>query len=628
MLRNRLMMVMGLLVAVAMVMTACTPAKVAPATAVPAKASFSTPDPILSDLRVRQALAYCTDKLSLIAAAYPLNSPEDNAKLPMNTFIPSTHWAYAGDANITIYPFDVAKGSALLDEAGWKVNENDGFRYNAAGDELVLHFTTTNSTFRQTWAAVWEKQMAQCGILIIRQHVPGSWWFGDTTGLKRRDYQLGAYAWVGQPDPGGQTLYACDQIPTVENNWQGQNVMGWCNQKASDAIKAANNTLIKADRIAQYLIVQQEFTKDMVSIPLFNRASYYAYNSAFTGLSIAPGDQDYYTWNPEDWAIPGKDTIVLGFTQEPSTLFQPIVDAYVAKAAGMLVSGLAYTSQNFDFQPVQQKELSTLESGLATNADIQVKAGDKVVDNNGNIITLDKAASPAQQVIDSTGATVTFTGAPITMKQLTVKYEYRDGMTFSDGVKLAQEDLELGYKVWCDKEVGATSYITCDMVGNIAFNGLTYTVTWLPGRADPLYFLAPWGWYPAHQVITTDGPYKGQMLKDVPPKDWSTLPEVAQKPMDVGAYMLTEWKVGEYMKFEANPYFYGTAPKTKTIIIQFLASENAEAQLLAGSIDMLDSTSIIALSQTLKDAADGGTIKILVAPSATWEHIDMNLFLK
>ena len=115
--------------------------------------------------------------------------------------------------------------------------------------------------------------MKACGILVIRSHVPASWWFGDTTGVKRRDYQLGAFAWVGQADPGGQTLYACDQIPTVENNWTGQNGMGWCNQLASDNIKIANNTLIKDERIAAYKITQHEFTKDVPSIPLFNRSS-------------------------------------------------------------------------------------------------------------------------------------------------------------------------------------------------------------------------------------------------------------------------------------------------------------------------------------------------------------------
>ncbi len=48
--------------------------------------------------------------------------------------------------------------------------------------------------------------MADCGIQILRLHAPASWWFGDTTGLARRDFELGAYAWVGQVDPGGQTL--------------------------------------------------------------------------------------------------------------------------------------------------------------------------------------------------------------------------------------------------------------------------------------------------------------------------------------------------------------------------------------------------------------------------------------
>ena len=76
------------------------------------------------------------------------------------------------------------------------------------GTVLALKFYTTTAAFRQAWAAVWEKQMADCGIQILRSHVPSSWWFGDTTGLQVRDFELGAYAWVGQagsrwPDPVG-----------------------------------------------------------------------------------------------------------------------------------------------------------------------------------------------------------------------------------------------------------------------------------------------------------------------------------------------------------------------------------------------------------------------------------------
>jgi hypothetical protein len=37
--------------------------------------------------------------------------------------------------------------------------------------------------------------------------------------------------------------------------------MGWCNEAASQAIIAANNTLSRDERIAQYKIAQQEFAQ-------------------------------------------------------------------------------------------------------------------------------------------------------------------------------------------------------------------------------------------------------------------------------------------------------------------------------------------------------------------------------
>ena len=38
---------------------------------------FTTPHPILGDLKVRQALAYCTNKADLIKAVYPLLNADD-----------------------------------------------------------------------------------------------------------------------------------------------------------------------------------------------------------------------------------------------------------------------------------------------------------------------------------------------------------------------------------------------------------------------------------------------------------------------------------------------------------------------------------------------------------------------
>jgi len=587
-------------------------------------AAFTIPHPILGDPKVRQALAYCTNKLDLIKSVYPLVDEAAQQKLVMNSFIPSYQWAYAGDENLTIYPFDPAKGGALLDEAGWKMNADTGFRNNAAGDELSLKFTTTTAAFRQTWAAVFEKQMADCGVRILRFHVPASWWFGDTTGLARRDFELGAFAWVGQADPTGQTLYACDQIPSPTNGWTGQNYMGWCNDAADKNIKIANNRLLQDERKAAYTIVQTEYTKDVPAIPLFNRTDTFAYAPALVNFEPKPGES-YYMYNADKWENPGQDTIVLGFTQEPASLFTLVEDAFVARAASYFISPLPYTSNDYNYAASLLKVLPTLESGLATNTAVDVKEGDAVQDADGNVAPL----AAGMKVINSAGETVTYaSGQALQMNQLVVKYEFLDGLKFSDGTPLSKADYELGQKIQCDKESGATSFILCDKTQKFEATDTGYTVTWVPGDQDPLYFLNPFGWYPAHQVIESDGPYKGKTLADVPAKDFATLPEIATKPMDVGPYMLMDWVKGEKMVFAANPYWVGGAPKTPNIVISFVTSENAEAQLLGGQVDVLDSTTLVGVTQTLKDAADAGKIKLLVNPSATWEHIDLSLFQK
>jgi ABC-type transport system substrate-binding protein len=588
---------------------------------VPVPSAFATAPFALTDLAVRQAIAYCTNKLDLVKSVYPLVKEEAQKKLIMDSFIPSYQWAYAGDENITIYPYDPEKGKALLDGAGWTMQEGSDYRANADGIELALKFTTTNAAFRQTWAAVFENQMKDCGIHIIRLHAPASWWFGDTTGLAHRDFELGAFAWVGQADPGGQTLYACDQIPLPTNGWVGQNDMGWCNQAASDNIKIANNRLLQADRKAAYTIVQQEFTKDVPSIPLFNRTATFAYAPGLVNFEPKAGEE-YYMYNADQWENPGKDTIVLGFTQEPATLFTLVEQAYVTQAAMYLVSPRTYTTKDYNFEPNLVKQLSTLESGLATNTPVDVKEGDIVQDATGSVVPL----AAGTQVINSDGETVTYaSGDPLKMNQLVVKYEFLDGLKFSDGQPLSKVDYELGQKIQCDKESGATSFILCDKTQKFEATDTGYTVTWVPGDQDPLYFEAPFGWYPAHEVIQSEGAYKGKTLAEVPAKDWATLPEIAEKPMDVGPYVLKEWVKGEKMVFEANPYWVKGAPKTPNIVISFITAENAEAQLLSGQVDVLDDTTLAGVSQTLKDAAEAGAIKLLVNPSATWEHIDMNL---
>ena len=389
-----------LLVTLALFASACVPAApgALPAAGGEAPAAeveeYTTPHPILSDLRVRQALAYCIDRDALIASVYPY--VEDGAALRMDSFLPQTHWAYNGPYS-DLPQYDPEAGKALLEEAGWAAGDGP-VRANADGELLVLKFATTSAQFRQTWSAVMIQNLADCGIQIIPTYAPASWWFGDTTGLARRDFELGAFAWVGQADPAGRTLYACDQVPLPSNNWEGQNYMGWCNETASRAIVAANNTLVREERIANYDIVQQEFAKDVVSIPVFQRAEAEAWSTNLTG--IIPDATEYATTNIQEWALAdGGDTIVVGMTQEPDSMWALVSSMAAQRLVDRAAKGVITSQYNYDFQPVLQDGLSTLESELATNEVVEVTAGDQVYDIGGQAVTLEEGV----EVVDAEG---------------------------------------------------------------------------------------------------------------------------------------------------------------------------------------------------------------------------------
>ena len=583
--------------------------------------SFTTPHPILGNPKVRQAIAYCTNRPQLIASVYPYLSAEQQQGLLMDTFLPKKHWAATATGIIT-YAFDAPKGQALLDEAGWKLAQNQTVRANAAGDPLSLRFTTTDAQFRQTWSAVFIQQMAACGIQITPTYAPSSWWFGSSTGLRQRDFELGGLAWMGEPDPKGQTLYTCNSIPLPSNNWEGQNYMGWCNQTASDAILAANNTLDRAERIKQYAIVQQEFTKDMVSLPLFNRNEVAAVSSRVKGFKANP--TEYYTANIAEWSLTDSgNTVVLGMSQEPASLWGNIETSASQLIPAFLISTVPATKYDYDYQPVDLKQLPKLDNGGATNTELEVKAGDKVWNAEGEAVAL----APGVKITNAAGETITYASGTVKMKQLAVTFQYNTGIKWEDGTPLTQADFKLGLKIDCDRESGAADYALCDSRAKVDFlSDTSYTITYLPGAQWPEYFVYSINAYPAHQVLAD-----GRKLADVPAKEWQTLPEIAQDPLSTGPYVLDSWVKGQSMTFSANPNYYKGAPKIKQVVIKFIADTNqAVAQLLTGEIDVLGNETLSggAEVQTVLDAAKQGKVQTFTTASPTWEHIDFNLFTK
>jgi ABC-type transport system substrate-binding protein len=606
--------------------------KVVEVTAAP-KPEWTTAHPILGDVKVRQAIAHCTNREALVGVSYPFLSDEEKGKLLMDTWIPKSSPFYAEPS--VQYTFDITKAGTLLDEAGWKKPEGGNVRANANGEPLVLRFTTTNAQFRQTWAAVFEKQMAACGIIVQRSHIPGSIWFGGSSGLRRRDFDMGAFAWVGEPDPGGESLYTCDNIPTPANNWKGQNYMGWCNEAANQAIRDANNSLSVDARKAAYKIHQDEFAKDMISLPVFQRAEAGAYNNKLKGVKFNP--TEYYSASADEWA--GKDTVVLAFTQEPASMFSLVESAAVQRTVAQMVFGAGVTAYDYGYQTDEYEgdAFPTIENGGATNSEVDLKDGDKFVASDGSVYQLKDG-----KVVDLEGKDA----ADIKVKnakgeeqpaavgakapQIVVTFKHKADK-WSDGEAVKKADRELSFKINCDKTSGATSYDTCDRIAGVEFiDDNSYKTTFVPGYQNFFYYLSgSMGAYPSHQVINSDGAYKGKTLAEVAAKDFATLPEIAELPIGAGPYILKEWKRGENMTLEANPNYRGGAPKVKKVIVRFYAdTTGAVAALLNGEADVVGTETLGAgteVESVIKAKSEGKAIEVFTQATPTWEHIDFNL---
>ena len=137
----------------------------------------------------------------------------------------------------------------------------------------------------------------------------------------------------------------------------------------------------------------------------------------------------------------------------------------------------------------------------------------------------------------------------------------RDDVKFTDGEKLTAEDVAFTYNTLRDnssvndftmlKEARALDDTTVEFDMNRPYSIWPYT-------------MAITGIVPEHAY----GP------------DYGT------NPIGSGRYIMKQWDKGQQVIFEANPDYYGDAPKMKTVTVLFMDEDAAYAAALSGQVDL------------------------------------------
>ena len=140
--------------------------------------AFNFEDPLLSKRDVRRALAYATDRESIVK--YLLRG---QARLA-SSLLPPNHWAYDGDA--ATYNYDPARAASLLDAAGLPLGK-DGVRFH-----LSLKSSTDEST--RLYSEVLQEQWKRIGVALELRPQESATFNSD---IAHGSFQLYTQRWVG-----------------------------------------------------------------------------------------------------------------------------------------------------------------------------------------------------------------------------------------------------------------------------------------------------------------------------------------------------------------------------------------------------------------------------------------------
>ncbi len=249
---------------------------------------------LFADARLRQAFAYCLNRPALVDEFF-----HGLAEVP-DVYLPRAHpLAQAAAGQVAVYPFDPARGQALLDELGWRDGNADGVRENGKR-KLSLAYVSgpPENAFRaemMDWMAAQVK--TNCAIelrpaLTALDELYAPWPSGLLFG---RRFDVGQFPWRAGSEPPCE-LYLTEAIPSDQNPG-GANNTGYSNPAFDAACRAAKSALEAAPRTAKHAEAEIIFSQDLPSLPLYFRFKTGVARPGIGGYAVDP------TANSDLWNV-------------------------------------------------------------------------------------------------------------------------------------------------------------------------------------------------------------------------------------------------------------------------------------------------------------------------------------
>ena len=238
-------------------------------------------NPLLADLKVRQALIYGTNRKDIVANVYGpyakvLNVPQSRIS-----------WSYT-DEGVEPYDYDMEKAAALLAEAGYTKGA-DGI-LEKDGKKLVINFIgTAQNPVVDAIIPVIAKDWKDLGVDLKVEFLDFQT-LSDK--VKKHTVDMWFMAWQLTADPqSAEETYATGG---------GNNHYSFSNAKVDDLFAQARREIDQEKRSEIFKEIYRELNANLPEILVYQRSDMWAVNSRIKGLEPSP--YKYFTstlWKAE-----------------------------------------------------------------------------------------------------------------------------------------------------------------------------------------------------------------------------------------------------------------------------------------------------------------------------------------
>lgn len=252
--------------------------------------------PALSSKKTRKALSHAINRRELVESLY-----RGKAVAADQLFGPTDVWRSKDPKSAASFKHDPALARKLLDEEGWKLNTEDGFRYKDGKKFSFTLYAAAGKRSRELLQTYLQKAWRDLGAEVLAKNFNTRVLISDI--LKYRKHE--GMIIIGQgngPEDSRHEDFHSTKIPAEANGWSGRNRMGWKNAESDRIWDQMEKTFDPAARKKLAAEFTKLFAEELPLIPIVYPMEVAVYPANMKGYRINVNGV-YETFEVEKWKL-------------------------------------------------------------------------------------------------------------------------------------------------------------------------------------------------------------------------------------------------------------------------------------------------------------------------------------